>query len=105
VKPRIRLNPRLGYLLIKDRRVPLLAKGLSLAVALLITLVVVALELPVEGILAASLPVMGIVGDGLVDVAEVVALPLLITCLLLPFFTSRPIVNQIRQEHEATKTP
>jgi hypothetical protein len=103
VKPRIRLNPKLGYLLMKDGRVPRRAKGLSIALALLITVMVEALELPVEGILAASLPVVGIVGDGLVDFAELLGLPILFSCLLLPFLTPRQIVNQIRQEQVEAK--
>jgi len=43
------------------------------------------LEIPVEGLLSILMPILGAMGDVVVDGAELVAGPLLLAGLLLPF--------------------
>jgi hypothetical protein len=99
------LDVKLGFALMRDRRIPLRSKLVSILLGLAITGLVELLELPVEGILSALLPILGIAGDAVLDGAELVAGPLLLAHLLLPFVAPRPLVNQIRAERAAPARP
>ena len=83
------LDMKLGFALMRDRRVPLRSKLLATLLGLAITGMVEFLELPVEGILSMLLPVLGAVGDVVLDGAEIVAGPLLLANVLLPFVAPR----------------
>jgi len=87
----------------RDSRVPLGSKFLAFLAGFGITGVVEVLEWPVEGILAAVLPFLGIAGDVAVDGMEIVAGPLLLANLLLPYLAPREIVDIIRSERAAGK--
>jgi len=93
---------RLGFALMRDRRVPLRAKLLAILIGLAVTGLVEFLELPVEGILSILLPILGGVGDVVVDGAEMIAGPLLLASVLLPFLAPRDLVAQIRAERSAS---
>jgi len=95
------LDVRLGFALMRDRRVPLRSKLLAFLLGLGVTGIVEFLEIPVEGILAALLPILGAAGDFVVDGAEIIAGPLLLANVLLPFLAPRHIVEQIRSERTA----
>ena len=92
------LDVRLGFALMRDRRVPLRTKALAGLIGLAVTGLVEFLEIPFEGILAALLPILGIAGDMVVDGAEIVAGPLLLANALIPFLAPREVVDQILLE-------
>jgi hypothetical protein len=96
---------KLGFALMRDRRIPLRSKIFSILLGLAVTGLVEFLELPVEGVLSALLPVLGIAGDAVLDGAELVAGPLLLAHLLLPFVAPRPLVDQIRAERAGAPPP
>ena len=92
------IDMKLGFALMRDRRVPLRSKLSAVLTGLLITGLVEFLELPVEGVLAAVLPILGLGGDMVIDGAELIAGPLLLAHLLLPWIAPRDIVALIRAE-------
>ena len=96
------LDVRLGFALMRDRRVPLRAKLLAILLGLAVTGLVEFLELPVEGILSMLLPILGGVGDVVVDGAEMIAGPLLLAAMFLPLLAPRDLVEQIRSERSAS---
>ena len=89
---------RLGFALMKDRRVPVVTKFVALGVGLGLTFVLEALELPVEGILAALVPFLGVGLDVVIDGAETVILPFVFGAILLTHFAPKSVVNRIRVE-------
>jgi hypothetical protein len=96
------LDVKLGFALMRDRRVPLRSKFLATLLGLAITGIVEFLEIPLEGVLAMLLPVLGAMGDFVIDGAELVAGPLLLASALLPFVAPRPVVDQVRAERSAS---
>jgi len=100
------LDIKLGFALMRDRRVPLRSKLLAVLLGLGITGVVEFLEIPVESVLAMVLPVLGAMGDFMIDGAELIAGPLLLAHALLPFVAPRHVVEQVRVERAgAAKAP
>ncbi len=95
------LDIKLGFALMRDRRIPLRSKLFSVLLGLAVTGLVEFLELPIEGVLSALLPILGLAGDAVLDGAELVAGPLLLAHLLLPFVAPRTLVDQIRAERTA----
>jgi len=61
------------------------------------------LQLPLEAVLAAILPLIGITGDIALDGAEAVIGPVIITTMLLPYLVPPPLVRQIRAEDERAR--
>ena len=92
------LDVKFGFALMRDHRIPLRSKAAALVLGLAITALVELLELPVEGLLSMLLPILGIAGDVVIDGAELIAGPLLLAALLLPFLAPRDIITQIRAE-------
>ena len=97
------LDLKLGYALLRDRRVPFRAKAASLALGLGALLLVGVLELPVEAIMAALVPFVGLGGDVLLDGVEIIVGPLLAACLVLPYLAPSNVVAQIRRERAGIK--
>ena len=62
------------------------------------------LELPLEGVLAAILPLIGITGDVALDGVEAVVGPVIIATILLPYLVPPPLVQQIQAEGERTRS-
>ena len=83
-----------GYLLLTNPRVNLSSKLLAFGLGFLFTLILVALEVPLEGVLAFLLPFAGAIGDVTFDGIEMLLLPLLFACLLLPSLAP-PLKNDI----------
>jgi hypothetical protein len=92
------LDLKLGYALLKDRRVPFLSKAAALVIGLGALAVVGVLELPVEEMIAAIVPFAGLGADLLLDGMEVVAGPFLVACLVLPYLAPANLVARIRRE-------
>src|ERR1700757_3944871 len=92
------MNIRLGYALLRDRRVSMRAKLIALGIGAATVGAIELLELPIEGVLAALLPFVGAAGDLALDGAEAVIGPVLIASLVLPHIAPADIVRQIRAE-------
>ena len=92
------LDIKLGFALLRDRRIPLGSKLIALAIGGALMAAFIALELPLEAVWAIVLPGLGLGLDGMLDGAEAVAGPVVFGSLLLPFLAPRPLVMQIRAE-------
>jgi hypothetical protein len=99
------LDIKLGFALMRDGRIPLRSKALAVLLGLGITGVVEFLEIPLEGILSILLPILGAVGDVVIDGAELLAGPLLLAAALLPFVAPRHLVEQLQSERAAPASP
>jgi hypothetical protein len=78
------LDIRYGFVLLKSREVPVGSKLLALVLGVGITGLLLAFEAPLELILGVFVPLLGVAADTVVDGLEVVVLPLVFACLLLP---------------------
>jgi hypothetical protein len=96
------MNMRLGYALLRDRRVPIRIKLIALGIGAASVGAIELLQLPIEGVVAALLPFLGAAGDLALDGAEAVIGPLLIATLILPHLAPAQIVEQVRAETERT---
>jgi hypothetical protein len=94
------MNMTLGYALLRDRRVPIRTKLIALGIGAAGVGAIELLQLPVEGVVAALLPLIGAAGDLALDGAEAVIGPVLIATLLLPHLAPADLVQQIRAETE-----
>jgi len=94
------MNMTLGYALLRDRRVPIRSKLIALGIGAATVGAIELLQLPIEGVVAAVLPLIGVAGDFALDGAEAVLGPLLIATLILPHLAPVDLVRQIRAESE-----
>src|SRR5271154_4097800 len=94
------MNMTLGYALLRDRRVPIRTKLVALGIGAAGVGAIELLQLPVEGVVAALLPLIGAAGDLALDGAEAVIGPVLIATFLLPHLASADLVRQVRAESE-----
>lgn len=97
-KPGNLLDIRLGIALLRDRRVPALAKLLSLGLGIVLTYVLTAIEAPLEVLVAAVVPGLGMAADMMVDGSEMVVCPLLFAALLIPHVAPQPVAAEARAE-------
>jgi hypothetical protein len=77
------LNFSEGFRLLRSREVPSRVKLLALSLGLLVTLLLEALEVPLESVLAVFVPILGGVMDLAFDGAEFLILPLLFAALIV----------------------
>jgi len=94
------MNIRLGYRLLRDHRVPIRTKLMALGIGAACVGALELLQLPLEGVLAAILPLIGVTGDIALDGAEAVVGPVIIATMVLPYLVAPPLVQQIRAEGE-----
>lgn len=92
------LDPKFGLKLLRDARVPVKAKIAAFALGLGAVFLLEILELPLQTALWLLLPVVGAVADFAVDGIELLAGPLLVATLTLPYLAPRDLVEQIRAE-------
>jgi hypothetical protein len=92
------MNMTLGYALLRDRRVPIRTKLIALGIGAAGVGAIELLQLPLEGVFAALLPLVGAAGDLTLDGAEAVIGPVLIATLLLPHLAPTDLVRQVRAE-------
>jgi len=78
------LDIRYGFSLLMRRNVPVLRKAAALGIGALIVSVMIALELPLESIVAGLLNLLGLGLDVVFDGFEAVAGPILFASLLMP---------------------
>jgi hypothetical protein len=75
---------RSGWSLFRDRTVPFHVKVLALTLGAAATFLLMAVEAPLEGVLAVALPFLGVPLDFAIDGLEVFVLPVLFAVLVLP---------------------
>ena len=92
------LDPKFGLKLLRDKRVPAKAKISAFALGLGAVFVLEILELPLQTALALLLPFIGLAADFALDGIELLAGPLLVATLTLPYLAPRAVVEQIRAE-------
>jgi hypothetical protein len=92
------MNMTLGYALLRDRRVPIRTKLIALGIGAAGVGAIELLQLPLEGVFAALLPLVGAAGDLTLDGAEAVIGPILIATLVLPHLVPGDLVRQVRAE-------
>ena len=88
----------LGYALLRDRRVPIRTKLIALGIGAAGVGAIELMQLPLEGVFAALLPLVGAAGDLTLDGAEAVIGPILIATLVLPHLVPGDLVRQVRAE-------
>lgn len=96
------IDPKFGLKLLRDKRVPLQPKIAAFALGLGAVFVLEILELPLQMALMILLPIVGLAADLALDGVEILAGPLLVATLTLPYLAPRDIVDQIRVEAEQT---
>lgn len=96
------LDVRFGLALLKDRRVPVLAKVLALGLGAVGMALLIALELPAETMFALFMPVLGLIADVALDGLEGIVGPFLLAALLLPYLAPKPLVETVRRERALT---
>ena len=98
------LDVKVGFRMLKDRRVPLRSKALAIAAGSFLIALLIAMELPIESIV--SVMAFGLIPSVLVDGLEVVIGPVLFGCLFLPLFAPRELTQGFRLNHaRATDGP
>jgi hypothetical protein len=90
------LNFRLGWQLMRDPRVQVGKKAAALMAGLLITLTLLVCEVPLEGLLGLIAPIVGLGADLMIDGAEIVLFPLLISLAILPYLVREPVMIPIQ---------
>lgn len=91
------LDFKLGLRLLRDSRVPLKSKIGGLGLGLGAVFILEILELPLQTALM-LLPFVGIAADLALDGVELLAGPIIVASLVLPYLAPREIVEQIRAE-------
>ena len=92
------LDLKLGMALLRDSRVPARHKASAVGFGVAMATGLVALEVPIEGILAMALPVLGGALDMVTDGAEEMVGTMLVAALVLPFIAPAEVVELIRAE-------
>lgn len=100
-----KVDVRLGVALLKDSRVALKSKLMSLGLGIVAILLLDTLEFPLEMLIATLLPFVGLginlVGDGI----EFLVGSLLIAAAALPHLAPKPLVERIRAERNPALVP
>ena len=82
-------DPRGGWTLLKDRKIPASTKLLALGLGVGLTFALTAVEVPLEMLLGLFLPFVGVGVDILIDGAEMIIAPVLFAALLMPHLVRR----------------
>ena len=93
-----RFNMKLGFALLRDRRVSFWPKLFALGLGGAVVALIIALEISPEALLAIALPGIGLALDFVTDGMEAVLVPFLFGALLLPFIAPRDLVSQVMIE-------
>jgi hypothetical protein len=95
------MNIQLGYMLLRDPRVPVQSKMIAMAIGAAVVGLIELLQVPLESVFAVILPIIGFAGDIVFDGAEAVIGTVFIATLLMPYLAPARIVQQIRAERAA----
>lgn len=94
---RSRLDIRAGFALARDATTPVSAKLLALAIGAAVTVLMIAFEVPLEGLLGLLIPFVGEAIDLVFDGLEVVVLPVLIGAAVLPLLVPKRLPPVVRR--------
>jgi hypothetical protein len=94
------LDIKKGFAMLRSREVAILAKLSSLAIGALLTFLLVALEIPLEGVIALFVFPIGPILDFAVDGVEFIILPLVFAAALLPHLArnARPVLAHAAEQ-------
>lgn len=84
------LDLRTGFAMLRDRSVPVHPKILALGIGIAVTAILMALEAPLEFLVALFLPFFGLEFDLLVDGIELLVVPVVVASFILPRLTRTP---------------
>jgi len=99
-------DPKLGFAMLRDGRVPFRSKLGAVGAACAIVVLLLAVEFPLEAILGVFVPILGLPIDAFVDGLEAIIGPVLFASLILPHFAPKWLSHQIRAErHELLRDP
>jgi hypothetical protein len=99
------LDMGLGFALLKDRRVPASTRAMALVLGAAATAALIAVELPVEALIALFFNVPGLGFDIALDGLEALAGPLLFGSLLISRLAPRNVVERARAERAGAWPP
>lgn len=103
------LDIKLGFSMLKDRRVAFRPKLLAVGLGAGLIALLLALEFPLESVLAVAIPGLGLVVDALTDAMEAIIGTVGVATMLLPHLAPKLLTQQIRNERagiiEATFVP
>lgn len=88
----------LGLALMRDARVPVRAKAMALGIGVAAMTGLVALEVPLEGMLAMLVPLLGPAVDLAIDGAEETIGSLLVATLVIQKLAPKDVVELVREE-------
>ncbi|MDR3688407.1 MAG: hypothetical protein P4L46_03440 [Fimbriimonas sp.] len=91
------LDMKLGFALMRDRRVSMLAKLASLASGVVLTAILVAIEVPLESIVGALLPFVGVALDFAIDGIEFLIFPLIVSAIVIRWMAPKAVVDSLRR--------
>ena len=89
---------RLGFALLRDRRVSILTKLAALASGATLTAILVAIEFPLEGLIGLLVPFLGLAFDVAFDGLELIAFPLLISAIVIRWLAPKSVVESLLLE-------
>ncbi len=92
------MDIKLGFAMLKDKRVPFRSKLLSLGIGAGLIALLIGLEIPLEWFLAIVLPVIGLVADALTNAMEAIIGTLGVAALVLPHVAPKLLTMQVRNE-------
>ena len=92
---------KLGYALLRDRRVALRYKIAALALGYAGVAILACVEFPFEELIAV-IPFIGMLGDVALDGLEAIYVPFILASLILPYLAPAAIVDQIHREKYST---
>lgn len=96
------LDIKLGFSMLKDRRVPFRPKFLAVGLGAGLIALLIALEFPLEAVLAVTIPGLGIVVDALTDGMEAIIGTVGVATMLLPHLAPKLLTQQLRNERAGT---
>ncbi len=92
------MDIKLGFAMLKDRRVPFRPKLLSLGIAAGVMGLLIAVEFPLEWFLSIVLPVIGVAISAMTDGLETILGTLGVAALILPHIAPKALTLQMRNE-------
>ena len=92
------IDVKLGWSLLRDKRVPIKSRLLALAIGAVAVAALISLEAPVELLLGMILPFAVLPFDMVLDGAEAVVGPFVVAAILMPYLAPPELVQQVRAE-------
>ena len=92
------LDIKLGFAMLKDRRVPFRPKLMALGLGAGLIALLIGLEFPLESLLSLLLPFFGLVTSVVTDAMEAVIGTLGVAAMLVPHLAPKLLTQQIRNE-------